>query len=208
MDYAFIDETGNIGISEQSHFLIVAAFSTETPRYYERAIRKAQKKFGSALSSGELKGKKSNDKLIETVLTGLQKRPIKIYAVIISQNILKTVSKSDEDVYRWAIARLVRKLVRRSPRMEIVLDKRYTKESLRYRLEKFIRQEISDLPQQYVLIHQEDSLHRKELQAVDFIAWAFFQKYEHGNCQYYEIFQSCIEEEEVVTKRIWDQAWK
>ncbi|MFZ5878346.1 MAG: DUF3800 domain-containing protein [Chloroflexota bacterium] len=208
MDYAFIDEAGNVAISAQSHFLIVAALCTETPRYLERAIRKTQKKFGSALSSGELKGKKSNDRLAETVLKGLQGHPIKIYAVIIGQDVLKTIPEPGEEIYRWAAARLVRKVVGQSPRTEIVLDRRYTKESLRYQLEKIIREEISDLPQQYVLIRQEDSLHRKELQAVDFIAWSFFQKYERGNSRYYEIIQPCIVEEEVITKRIRDNAWK
>ncbi len=52
------------------------------------------------------------------------------------------------------------------------------------------------------MIRQEDSLLAKELQAVDFIAWALFQKYERGNTKFYERIAPRIIAEELVTKQI------
>ena len=96
----------------------------------------------------------------------------------------------------------MRNLAGRFPRIEITLDRRYTNERLRNLLEIAIRERLSDLPHQVVLIRQENSLHIKELQAVDFIAWAFYQKYERGNHQFYDCIASRIVEEEVLKKQV------
>ncbi|KXK11435.1 MAG: hypothetical protein UZ14_CFX002002825 [Chloroflexi bacterium OLB14] len=95
---------------------------------------------------------------------------------------------------------MIKKLVSRYPRIEITLDRRYTNKTLRYKLEQYIRDGISNLPQNYILIRQEDSQQQRGLQAVDFIAWALFQKYENNNAEYYQQFESRILDEELVTK--------
>jgi len=199
--YAYIDEAGNIALSRQNHILVVAALCAETHHSIARIIRKAQKKVGSSLASGELKAKKANDRLVSAVLTALAQETIEVFAIIMDRRILEEQLKDPEEMYRWAMARLVRKLVARFPRIEIDMDRRYTKEHLRYLLEKTVREGISDLPQKYVLIRHEDSILAKELQAVDFIAWALFQKYERGNSAFYELIAPRIVEEELITKQ-------
>lgn len=94
-------------------------------------------------------------------------------------------------------------VVKKYPKVEIVLDRRYTKKHLRLLLEISIREEISNIPRQIVVIRQEDSISIKKLQAVDFIAWALYQKYEHNNVSFYEIISSLIIEEEIVSKQSW-----
>lgn len=206
--YAYIDEAGTVALSRKSHILVVAALCLENPRLVENTIKKAQKKYGSSLASGELKAKKSEGKLIEFILSAIAKEPIEIFSVIVDRRILEKEILDSEEIYRWAVTRLVRKLVTRYSRIEISLDKRYTKEGLRYKLEKSIREGIADLPQQYVLIRQEDSQPSRELQAVDFIAWALFQKYERGNNIYYGKIADRITKEELITKQTWDAEWK
>jgi len=99
----------------------------------------------------------------------------------------------------WA----VHHAVQRWPRLELCLDKRYTNKVLRHRLEKAIREGIADLHQEVVLIRQEDSISRKELQAVDYVAWAFFQKYERGNDRFYQIIAQKVVVEEVIERALW-----
>jgi len=43
----------------------------------------------------------------------------------------------------------------------------------------------------------------KELQAVDFIAWALYQKYERSDNKFYKQIAPRIVEEELVTKQVW-----
>jgi hypothetical protein len=201
LHHAFIDEAGSVALSSHSHFLIVAALCTDDPRAIDRLVRKVQKKYGSPLSSGELKAKQASDKLTITLLEALAQEAVEIFVMIIDHRQLDP-SDQAEAVYRWATSRLVRKLAERFPRIEITLDRRYTNEHLRNLLEVAIRERLADLPHQVVLIRQEDSRHVKELQAVDFIAWAFYQKYERGNHQFYDCIAPCIVEEELLTRKV------
>lgn len=208
LHYAFIDKSGSVAFSPHNHILVVAALSVEDSRAIGRLIRKAQKKYGSSLASGELKAKKAQDALTENLLAALAQESIEVSSVIVDCRIIEHPPEDREDIYRWAIARLVAKLIKGHPSIEIILDRRYTKEHLRYLLERKIREGISDLPQSYVMIRQEDSMLSKELQAVDFIAWALFQKYERGNTKFYNQIAPRIVVEELVTKQVWQKEKK
>ena len=81
LHHAFIDEAGSAVPSSRSHFLVVAALCTNNPRAVDRVIRKAQKKYGSPLSSGELKAKKASDRLTIGLLDALVLEEIEIFAV-------------------------------------------------------------------------------------------------------------------------------
>lgn len=54
-----------------------------------------------------------------------------------------------------------------------------------------------------VIIRQEDSIAHKELQAVDYIAWAFFQKYERGDDRFYQIIANRVIVEKVIRRGLW-----
>ena len=165
--YAFIDESGTVGAAMGSHFLVVAVLSVSQPRALELLVRRALKKYGRRLSSGEIKAARA------------------------------------EEVYRQAMARAVYRMVERFPAIGICLDRRYTNENLRYLLEKRIREDIQDLPQKMVLIRQENSSARKELQAVDAVAWAFFQKYERSDTRFYDLIASKVIMEELINEQDW-----
>jgi hypothetical protein len=77
--YAFIDESGNIAYSRQNHILVVAALGVVNSRTIARVIRKAQKKYGSSLTSSELKAKKAQDALTGYLLTMMALEPIEIF---------------------------------------------------------------------------------------------------------------------------------
>ena len=201
----YIDEAGNVTPDGRNHILVVAALGMQKSPAIARVIRKAQKKAGSSLASGELKAKKEQSGRIEKLLVALAKEPIEIYAVIIDRGALEHLPDDPEDIYRWAVARLAEKIVRRYPAVELVLDRRYTKERLRYLLEKSIREKITMLPQRFVMVRQEDSIACKELQAVDFIAWAFFQKYERGDERFYGRIAARVVEEELVIRPAWEK---
>jgi hypothetical protein len=110
-----------------------------------------------------------------------------------------------EVIYRQAVAKTVYKLVECYPRVNICLDRRYTNERHRFELESQIRESIQNLPQKVVLIRQENSTNRKELQAVDAIAWALFQKYERDNASFYDIISSRMVAEEIIREKDWSK---
>ena len=201
--YSFIDESGSTSPFSGSRFFVVALLDTRNPRKIELHVRILHKRFGTSLKSGEMKADASQEKTIKRFLSTIAREKIEIIAVIIDKRRILRPPKSNEAIYREAVSLAVSHAVRRWPRVEIFLDKRYTSRRLRKALEKEIRERISDIFHQVVIIRQEDSVGRKEIQAADFISWAFFQKYERGNSQYYDIISGNVIVEEVIQRKLW-----
>ena len=203
MHFAFIDESGTVGIPGGTHFLVVALLSTGQPREIELPIRHALKKYGPSLSRGEIKAANFEEKAIARLLTEIAKEDVSIFATIVDQSVIVKPPGEMEDIYRRAVSKTVYKLVEQCPRVNICLDRRYTNERHRFELESKIRESIQDLPQKVVMIQQENSISRKELQAVDAVAWAFFQKYERDGDSFYELISSRVISEEIIQERDW-----
>jgi len=205
MHYAFLDESGTVGVPGGTHFLIVAILNAVHPRDVELPVRRALKKYGPSLSRGEIKASDFEEKAIARLLEAIAREDVSILTTIVDQSVIIRPPPEMEEIYRQAVARTVYHLVERWPRIHICLDRRYTNERQRFALETEIREAIQDLPQKVVLIRQEDSINRKELQAVDAVAWALFQKYERDNSQFYDIISSKVVLEEVISEKDWTQ---
>jgi len=203
MRYAFMDESGTVGASNGTHFLVIAVLTTATPRDLELPVRRALKKYGRSLTRGEIKATHASEKTNLRMLDAIAGREVSIVAVIVDQQVIVRQPKDPEEIYRQAVTRAIHILVERFPRIEICLDKRYTNEFLRYELEKHIRENLVDISPQLALIRQQSSHTRKELQAVDAVAWAFFQKYERGNSRFHDVIASKVIAEELIAKKDW-----
>jgi len=208
MHFAFIDESGTVGAETGTHFLIVAVICGDQARDIEIPVQRAQKKFGTSLASGEMKANSSREAVTLRLLKELAKEDIQIVAVAVDQKAIVSAPNDKEDIYRIAVSRAVYHLVERWPRIQILLDQRYTNNQLRFELEKQIREEIVDLPQKVVLLRQLNSQAQRGLQAADFIAWAFFQKYEKSDCRFVDVLTSKIVQEEVIVRKTWSQGCK
>jgi len=121
------------------------------------------------------KRRTSKKKAIARLLTEIAKEDVSIFVTIVDQSLIVKPPTVMEEIYRRAVSKTVYNLVERYPRVNICLDRRYTNERQRYELETRIRESIQDLPQKVVMIQQENSISRKELQAVDAVSWAFFK---------------------------------
>jgi len=203
MRYAFMDESGTAGTETGTHFLVIAVICGNQARDIEMPVQRAQKKFGTSLASGEMNASNSRKDVILRLLAELAKEEIQIVAIVVDQKAVVRPPRDGEEIYRVAVSRAVHLLVERWPRIQICLDQRYTHDKLRFELEKRIREEIDDLPQKVVLIRQLSSQSQRALQAADFMAWAFFQKYERGDGRFVDVLASRIVHEEVIVKKTW-----
>ena len=150
-----------------------------------------------------MKAARAEESATMRMLQAIANQDVRIIAVVVNQRAISRPPKDSEEIYRQAMARAVNRLVERFPTIEIYLDRRYTNEKLRYLLEKRIREAIQDLPQKIVLIRQENSSARKELQAADAVAWAFFQKYERSDTLFYDLIASKVIMEELINEQDW-----
>lgn len=203
MRFAFMDESGTAGTETGTHFLVIAVICGNQARDIEIPVQRAQKKFGTSLASGELKASNSREAVILRLLAELAKADIQIVAVVVDQKAVVRSPRDGEEIYRKAVSRAVHHLVERWPRIQICMDQRYTHDKLRFELERRIREDIDDLPQKVVLIRQLSSQSQRGLQAADFIAWAFFQKYERGDSRFVDVLASRIVQEELIMKKTW-----
>jgi len=203
MRIGFLDESGGVDPFSGSHFLVVALLTTDVPRKIELHIKRARQKLGRRARADELKAASSEERVITRLLQSIANENIEIMAVVVDKRAIRRPPKDPEEIYRKAVTKIVNHCVMRWPRVDICLDKRYTKKALRRKLEVTIRDGIAHLNQEVVLIRQEDSRNVKGLQAVDFVAWAIFQKYETNDARYYALLQDKIIIEEMIERPLW-----
>jgi len=201
LKYAFIDESGTVGASTGTRFLVVAALVVVNPRDLEVPVRRALKKTGRDLTTGEIKASRASGKNNLRMLHAVANHAAGIVAVIIDQKAISIPPANPEEIYRQAVTRAIHILLENFQRVDICLDKRYSNAEFRDKLEQHIREDIMDVHPQMALIRQQSSYERKELQAVDAVAWAFFQKYERGDARFYDAIALKVIAEEVITKR-------
>jgi len=201
--YGYLDESGDIAPFSGSHHLIVAVLITKNPRPIELHIKRTRNSLGRKAGLDELKATDVETRVSERLLKSIVDEDIAIFSVIVNKQAILRPPADPEDIYRETVTRVISHAVARYPRLELWLDKRYTKPSLRNLLEKTIREGIALLPQQVVLIHQEDSRRIQGLQAVDHIAWAIYQKYEHGDEGLCQLFADKLVVEEVIHHHLW-----
>jgi len=203
LQYGYLDESGDVAPYSGSRFLIVAILITKDPRPIELHVKRTHRSLGRQARGDELKAADLETAITERLLAALVDEDIEIVAIIVDKRAILRPPQDTEDIYREAATQAVKRCVERHPRLELWLDKRYTKPALRNRLEKTIREGIADLTHQVILIHQEDSRKHKGLQAADHIAWAFYQKYERANDALYRILERKIGVEKIVSRALW-----
>jgi hypothetical protein len=201
--YAYLDESGDVTPFSGSRYLVVAVLIARNPRPIELHVKRARKSLGRKARPDELKASRLETAVVERLLIAIADEDIEIVAVIVDKQAILRPPTDPEDIYREAVTRVVRHCVKRHPRLECFLDKRYTKSILRDQLERVIRSGIADVTRQVVLLRQEDSRKHRGLQAVDHVAWAFFQKYERGAHHFWELIRHRVVVEEIVEHHLW-----
>jgi len=201
--YGFLDESGGVDPFSGSHVIVVALLTTHAPRKIDLRVKRTHQKLGRRVRGEEIKASSSQERVITRFLESMADEEIEIVAVVVDKRAILRPPENTEDIYREAVAKAVSHCVARWPRIDLSLDKRYTKKALREELELTIREGIAHLPQEVVMIRQEDSRNVRGLQAVDFIAWAIYQKYETNDSRFYAIIQDKIVVEEIIQRSLW-----
>jgi hypothetical protein len=176
MRVAFVDESGTPTPAGSGSYFVVAALIVTSSRAIELHVRRARRRLHRRAAASELKAAPSDPRVVRRMLEAIAGEPCEIYAVVANKE--KIHPGLAEPLYRSAVARTIALAVERHPRLHVYVDKRYTNPRQRTALEQRIREAISYVPDQVVIIEQEDSTSQPGLQAVDFVAWALRRKYE------------------------------
>lgn len=91
-----------------------------------------------------------------------------------------------------------KKLIKTNDLIELYIDQKDTNKFIRENFEKYLKNGLNKWECAKINIQIKPSHTEKCLQAVDFISWAIFRKYELGDFEYYEIIKDKIIEENLL----------
>lgn len=91
-----------------------------------------------------------------------------------------------------------KKIIEDGRKVLICIDQRETNKFLKKNFEDYLKNNLRQRESNDFEIKIKPSNTEKCLQAVDFISWAIFRKYERSDYEYYEIIKSKIIEENLL----------
>ena len=207
MWYLYLDESGDLGFKKSSSkwFLFTIAISQDG-RALERVVKKIwrplKKKFKKL---GELHASQEKDVTRRRMLTRLNEiDDLKILCVILNkQKVYVDLQNQKNYLYNYTANILLdrlysQKVLAASEPIHLFVDRKDTKKRLRENFISYLTQSMKKRRDGAFVVELHSSHENKALQAVDFISWAIFRKYERGEYEFYEIIKEKISDERLL----------
>lgn len=207
MSYILLDESGNLGFNfnkkgTTNYFLITFLFCEN-----KRPIEKCVKKTYAKLTKKHKKQGKILHAYSETPIT--RQRLLKCIAdkecnvLAIYLNKKKVYTKLQEEkvvLYNYVTNILLdriftKKLIPIIQEVVLIASKRETNVFLNENFKNYLKNQAKNTHKVNLHIEIKTPFEDKALQAVDFISWAIFRKYEYKDEFYYKIIREKIAEE-------------
>ncbi|MBI5180514.1 MAG: DUF3800 domain-containing protein [Nitrospirae bacterium] len=208
MSYIFMDESGNLGFNfnkkgTSSYFLITFLLNKN-----KRPIEKCVKRIHSSLRKrykrvGILHAYKEEPVTRKRLLSLLAERDCMIMTILLNKKKVYTKLQDEKPVlYNYVTNILLdrifsKKLLQASDSdpIEIVASRKETNKFLNQNFKSYLRSQLTENHKVNVTISIKTPAEEKALQAVDFVSWAIFRKYEYKDDTYYNIIRNNIIEE-------------
>jgi len=206
VSFIFMDESGDLGFDfgkqgTSSYFLVTFLFTGK-----KRPIEKCVKKVHSGLRKkykkiGVLHAYKEEPVTRRRLLSCLAEKDCKIMTILLNKRKVYTRLQNEKAVlYNYVTNILLdriftKRLLPSSGKVEIVASRRETNRFLNQNFQSYLSSQLVRNHDVEVRILIRTPFQEKALQAVDFVSWAIFRKYEHGDETYYSIIRGKIVEE-------------
>lgn len=203
----FLDESGDLGFGNRSSkwFLFTLAI-VDSERSLEKVIKKVWRTIRKKHRHlGELHAYHEKDATRTRVLQMLAEiDSLKIVTIILNKKKVH-LDLQDQKNYLYnytaniVLDRLINtNLINKDQHISLVVDRKDTKKNLRenfisYITSAMLRRDHKKFEMTLTASHED-----RCLQAVDFISWAIFRKYEKGDFEFYEIIKSKIIDEKLL----------
>lgn len=205
MNYILLDESGDLGFSIErgsSKFFVVTVAFTKSKRSFEKIVRKVhrglRKKFRKV---GILHAYRETPITRTRVLKAVNEQDCSILAIVLNKKKVYTKLQDEKPVlYNYVTNILLDRLFTRQPipsnePIILIASQRETNKFLNQNFTYYLQNEIKGSHKIKLQIEIASPLREKSLQAVDFVSWAVFRKYEIGDEVYYNLIRRKIIEE-------------
>ena len=214
--YVYLDESGDLGFAKTgaSHHFVITLLVTCNPYRVRRCIKRIRmRKLKKRLKDlPEIKANNSDRITRKRILRDLSKEDIEIHIVVLDKKTVYDYLREKKDILYNYICGLILTDIsvhhHKHKRIHIVIDKRSKKRMIREDLDRYLKQKINQkAPEKYffppsIEISHLDSRTDAGLQAVDFVSWSIFRKYESNDDSYYQIIHEKITTEKKVFKKL------
>jgi hypothetical protein len=208
MSYIFFDESGDLGFDFKKkrtsrYFVVTFLFATE-----KRPVERAVKRTFRALSPRESKGHPGvlhavNElpKTRQRLLTELAKQDISVLTLYLDKKRVYTQLDDEKAVlYNFITNTLLdrivtKKLIPADEPITFVASRRETNTFLNLNFKNYLEREAEQNHKIPLTVEIKTPHQEKGLQAVDFVSWAIFRKFETGDTTYYDSIKKKVVEE-------------
>jgi hypothetical protein len=207
MAYIFIDESGDLGFSERSSkWFLFTILLTNKHRKVEKVIKKVHKSLRKKYKKvGELHAYHTQDITKKRLLKHLSELDdLKILCVLLNkEKVYIDLQNQKNYLYNYTANILLDRLHNKEmfsgkEVVKLYVDQKDTNKFIRGNLENYLTSKLDNWQNDNIVIKIKPSHTEKCLQAVDFISWAIFRKYEMGDYEFYDIIKDKIVEEKLL----------
>jgi hypothetical protein len=204
MAYLFIDESGDLGFSKgSSKWFSFTIILTKNKRPLEKVIKKARKSLKKNHKRvNELHAYHADEVTRKRVLKSLSElEDLQVLSIILNkEKVYVDLQNQKNYLYNYVANILLDRLhtkgvLSADEHLDICFDRKDTKKNLRKNFVNYLQGNLVHKRNGNINITLCASHQEKALQAVDFVSWAIFRKYERGDYEYYEIIKNKIVEE-------------
>ncbi|MDZ7799084.1 MAG: DUF3800 domain-containing protein [Patescibacteria group bacterium] len=201
MTRIFLDESGDLGFSKRSSdwFIITMVITN-----YHRSVEKCVKKVHRGLKKkykrvGELHAYHSDSMTKKRVLRNLSEiYDLNVLSIILNKKKVHIDLQNQKNyLYNYTANILLdrlnkKKVLPENRQINIYIDQKETNKFLKKNFLDDLRKSLAKWENKQFDIKIKPSHTEKCLQAVDFISWAIFRKYESNDYEFYEIIKNKI----------------
>lgn len=188
--YAVFDESGDPGTTGQaSRYLVVTGILCDNLQPLRRGIIRARRRMPNTLRGrAEIKAFETPS-AARPVLESLAATEVRIVAAIFDKHI--SLVTSPVDLVAQAYATCTSAALQHECGIIATVDRPFAQALQRDRVLSAMTDAAGVMGKRLVVV-VDDSRHEKALQAADVVAWACFQKYEHGTTRWWDVVRAQI----------------
>lgn len=208
MAYIFLDESGDLGFEKKgsSRWFIFTVALTSHHRRIEKVIKSIRKKLRQKHHHlSELHAYHADESTRRLVLQKLASiEDLKILCIILNKKKVYIDLKNQKNyLYNYTANILLDRLyskaiVSLNDPLMICIDRKDTNKKIRQNFQTYLEASLKKKRAGKISVVLRGSHEDKCLQAVDFISWAIFRKYEWSDSAYYELIKDKIIEENML----------
>jgi undecaprenyl pyrophosphate synthase len=206
--FIYIDESGDLGFdyskNKTSKYFVITFLFTQDKRVIDKVVKLIFKEFKKKhlkRHPGTLHCYKESPSTRKKLLKRLVEKNITIMTVYLNKEKVYTDMPAEKHIlYNFVTNILLDRALskyqnKHKDQIEIIASKRETNTFLNDNFELYLKNQAKQNHDVDIKIETKYPSQEKGLQAVDFVCWAIFRKWEHGDTIYYDIIKPRIKEE-------------